>query len=468
MENKLKEYQEKRRFNKTKEPRGKIKKKSKKLAFCVQHHLASKDHYDFRLEYNGVLLSFAVPKGPSYNPQDKRLAIHVEDHPYNYKNFEGIIPSTEYGGGTVMLFDIGYYQPLEPFDIKKGILKFELYGKRLKGKWSIIHFKEQNFLLIKEKDNIKGFKDIKNIKTSVKTGRTMNQIKHNILKFSTDFKNNIVEDIKITHPEKVIFKKEKITKLDIIKYYQKVSKRMMPFLQKRLISTIRCPSGNIKETFFKKHLDNSSKGIKKVILKSSNLKNDYYYLTDVRGLISEVQLNSYEFHLWGSSASKISHPNIMVFDLDPDEKLDIKALRQGVLDLKNILDNLNLKSYLKTSGGKGYHIVVPISSIKTWSEFKATAHKIALLLSEKWPLKYTVNMRKKDRQNKIFIDWMRNTKGATFVCPYSLRLRPHAPISLPIKWSDLTKIKPSEVTLQNVSKYLKRKDPWSDFFSIKQ
>ena len=144
--NNLKKYNQKRNFNKTSEPIGKKEKSKKKLRFVVQHHLARKDHYDFRLEWNGTLKSWAVPKGPSYNPQDKRLAIQVEDHPLEYRNFEGVIPKGEYGGGTVMIFDEGYWEPLH--ESKENTLKFNLYGKRLKGKWTLIHFKDNNLKLV--------------------------------------------------------------------------------------------------------------------------------------------------------------------------------------------------------------------------------------------------------------------------------------------------------------------------------
>ena len=139
----LKKYNEKRNFKKTKEPKGKKETSSHRLKFCVQHHLASHDHYDFRLEMDGVLKSFAIPKGPSYNPKDKRLAVMVEDHPLSYRNYEGIIPKGEYGGGTVMLWDKGYYK-INYYD--KNVLKITVYGKRLKGSWSLINFKDNNFL----------------------------------------------------------------------------------------------------------------------------------------------------------------------------------------------------------------------------------------------------------------------------------------------------------------------------------
>ena len=149
MKNNLTKYNEKRNFEKTKEPKGKKVSNKKKLRFVVQHHLARRDHYDLRLEWDGVLKSWAVPKGPSYNIKDKRLAVMVEDHPFDYRNFEGTIPKGEYGGGTIMLFDEGYWEPVtDPKKgFKDGMLKFELKGERLIGLWTLIHFKEANWLL---------------------------------------------------------------------------------------------------------------------------------------------------------------------------------------------------------------------------------------------------------------------------------------------------------------------------------
>lgn len=465
MKDSLKKYKSKRDFNKTKEPTGKRKINRKKLRFVVQHHLASHDHYDFRLEYNGVLKSWAVPKGPSYNPKDKRLAILVEDHPYEYKNFEGTIPKGEYGGGTVMIWDEGYYDVIGSFSqsFKEGSLKFILYGKRLKGTWTLVKFKENNWLLIKENDEYKNYKDINKFKTSVKTGRTMNEITNNINKKKMDKED--FNQIEITNPDKVMFSRPKTTKFDMINYYKKVSNRMLPYLNNRIISTIRCPDGIAKDKFFKKHLNNDDPGIKKIILPNDEgKKDDYYYITAMSGLISEAQMNSVEFHIWGSTIDDLENPNYMVFDLDPDEKLSLAKLRQGVRDLKSILDDLELKAYLKTSGGKGYHIVVPINYKTTWEDFRKVAKDIAELMATKWPDKYVSNMRKENRKGKIFIDWVRNTRSSTSVAPYSLRARDHAPVSMPIKWSELDKVKPNEITIADAVKRLKRKDPWEGFF----
>lgn len=461
MKNNLTKYNEKRNFEKTKEPKGKKVSNKKKLRFVVQHHLARRDHYDLRLEWDGVLKSWAVPKGPSYNIKDKRLAVMVEDHPFDYRNFEGTIPKGEYGGGTVMLFDEGYWEPVtDPKKgFKDGMLKFQLKGERLKGLWTLIHFKEDNWLLIKEKDEFIEFRDIKNITTSIRTGRTMKEIESDIKKSA----KGIILGIEITSPEKLLYTKPKISKKEVIKYYGAVAKRMLPFLKNRIISTVRCPEGISGDSFFKKHFENEREGFNKIEVKNKEKKQeDYYYITNEKGLISEAQMNSIEFHAWESTVTDLEHPDVMVFDLDPDENLSLKKLRDGVKDLKSILDELKLKSYLKTSGGKGYHVVVPIKEV-TWKEFRGIAKNIADLMEAKWPDKYTSNIRKENRKGRIFIDWVRNTKGATSIAPYSLRAREGAPVSFPISWKELDKIKPNEITLNKALKKLKEPNPWKNF-----
>lgn len=450
----LTKYNNKRNFKKSNEPIGKIAKNKKKEIFVIQHHLARKDHYDFRLEFNNVLISWAIPKGPSYNPKDKRLAIHVEDHPYEYRNFEGIIPKGEYGAGVVQIWDEGYYEPIEDFKktLKKGYLKFRLKGKRLKGLWSLIQFKDVHWLLIKENDGINEFNDITKIQTSIKTNRTISEIENS-------------DKIEITNPNKIMYKNSKITKQDIVNYYEKVSQRMLPYLSNRILSVVRCPNENKANAFFKKHLETSNKYINKIDLKNKNgKKEDYYYLTNTKGLISEAQMNTIEFHVGGSKIDNLDNPDIMVFDLDPDESLDIKKVRTGVKDLKSILDDFNLKSYLKTSGGKGYHVLVHFKNRISWEEFTQIAQNIAKLMEARWPDRYTSNIRKEKRKNKIFIDWIRNTKGASSIAPYSLRAKDKPVVSMPIKWNELDKIEPNEIDLKNAIKRLKRKDPWEDFF----
>ena len=452
----LSKYNKKRNFNKTKEPIGKSSKKAARLRFCIQHHIARKDHYDLRLEWNGVLKSWAVPKGPSYNTKDKRLAIMVEDHPIDYRNFEETIPKGEYGGGTVMLWDRGYWEPIKGYkpNFKEGPIKFILKGTRLKGMWTLVKLKDSdnNWLLIKDEDEYHLYDDINEFNTSIKTNRTMDEIRDNI------------KQIEITNPNKIIYKNPKVTKMDIVNYYKTVAKRMLPYIENRLISTIRYPNGAKGDKFYKKHFENFHKflGMKKLTNKGDH-QNDYYYIKDINGLISEVQMNSYEFHIWGCLANDIRHADMLVFDLDPDEKLSLDKLREGVKDLKSILDEYKLESFLKTSGGKGYHIVVPLNATVTWKNARSIAKNIAKLMEAKWPNKYTSNMKKEKRKGKVFIDWVRNTKGATSVAPYSLRIRKKLTVSMPISWNELDKVKPDEITIEEALKRIKRKDPWQDF-----
>ncbi|MCK9575112.1 MAG: non-homologous end-joining DNA ligase [Clostridia bacterium] len=492
MTDKLNNYNKKRNFNKTTEPKGKATKKITKpiFKFVVQHHIASRDHFDFRLEWNGVLLSWAVPKGPSYNSDDKRLAIRVEDHPTDYAGFEGIIPQGQYGGGTVMLWDEGSWVPYGSVNqgLKNGTLKFVLNGKRLMGKWALIKIKtdnnkQDNWLLIKEKDQFQNNQNISNFSTSIKTGRTMAQIEKNeeivknpfvkigkqLDKVTDDNITISIEGIDITNPSKIMFNNTNIKKIDIVKYYVKVAKRMLPYLQNRIVSVIRCPKGSGQSCFFKKHPAGTSKGIVSIKVKNGkNADEEYFYINSIYGVIFEAQMNTIEFHTWGSTVNSLEYPDIMVFDLDPDEGMDLKKIRQGVKDLKSILTELSLKSFLKTSGGKGYHIVVPFKPSVNWDTFYKFAKNIAKIMEQKWPERYTSNIKKINRINKIFVDWQRNGRGATTVVPYSLRSKVGTTVSMPISWKELGTIAPNGINIEIALERLKKPDPWKNFYKINQ
>jgi len=184
----LSDYNRKRDFKRTAEPKGKTRRSGRKLRYLIQKHDASRLHYDFRLEWDGALMSWAIPKGPSENPDDKRLAVHVEDHPIAYGDFEGTIPDGEYGGGTVMLWDRGSWEPHQDdvdAALKTGKLSFELHGKRLHGNWALVRLRarspkdKDNWLLIKENDDYvrrNGKLIVDREKTSAASGRTMDEI----------------------------------------------------------------------------------------------------------------------------------------------------------------------------------------------------------------------------------------------------------------------------------------------------
>ncbi|HWS30135.1 MAG TPA: DNA ligase D [Clostridia bacterium] len=806
MATKLEEYNQKRNFGITPEPEGEKEKPEEGLRFVVQHHIARTDHYDFRLEWDGALLSWAVPKGPSYNTHDKRLAVRVEDHPLQYRNFEGTIPKGEYGGGTVMLWDEGLWEPC--IDVEEGLrggsLKFVLKGRRLKGKWALVRMKpktgeaDKNWLLLKEKDAyVKSVDGISEFTASIRTGRTMAEIEKgedkkitrnpfeqtdvqlarlvekipqgedwlyelkydgyrilayieaggvrfitrngndytsrfqhvadtlsdwaagraavldgemvitdeqgrtdfqalqsyiktpegntptyivfdllaldgidfrgrrlidrkealealmkdtpkslhysqhvrgsgkesfaaacglglegivgkkadsaysgtrngdwiklkcdkrqefviggytltdkktrgisalllgiydneeliyagragtglslsdveeletkfeslkrpdtpfklapkersnekitwlepelaaeikftewtedNLLRqasfkglrtdkaltdikrekaddemqprsFAKDLEENmeangnniIIEGIRITSPDKVIFDNPAITKADVVRYYAQVSERMLPYVSHRILSIVRCPKGVSQSCFYKKHPGPDSKGIVTMpITNSDGETENYFYIEGVSGLVSEAQMGTLEFHTWGSRIDELERPDVMVFDLDPDEGMDLGTVRRGVKDLKSVLEELTLISYLKTSGGKGYHVVVPLKPAVSWETFHDFARRVADVMEGKWPDRYTSNVRKNKRANKIFIDWIRNGRGATSVAPYSIRARTQARISMPITWEELDTVAPDGVTMENALLRVARDDPWEGFF----
>lgn len=273
---------------------------------------------------------------------------------------------------------------------------------------------------------------------------------------------SMTNDIKITNPDKILFPNDKIKKIDVINYYIDVCPLMLPFVENRLLSVIRCHEDITKECFFKKH-PTSDKDVVEVFHDGDE---EYFYINKNYQLIYQAQNGTIEFHTSGGIVKKKTHPNVMIFDLDPDEKLSLERLRQAVLNVKSVLDELNLKSFLKTSGGKGYHIVVPFSSTKDWESFYEVSRQIALLIESKWPKDFTTNLKKAQRKGKIFIDYLRNNEGSTCVAPYSLRARKGATISMPIAWDDLNKIKPNEINIKNYKKYLN--NSWDDFFEINQ
>ena len=255
--------------------------------------------------------------------------------------------------------------------------------------------------------------------------------------------------VQITNPEKTM--DNDIKKIDVVNYYKKISHLILPFLNFRAISEVRCHEG-FSDCFFKKHPNGEVK--------------DQIFISEKMELIEEVQMGTIEFHPEGLPINS-DGMTIMVFDLDPDEKMKLNDLRDGVMKLKEVLDELSIKSFLKTSGGKGYHVVIPFKNSYNAKKFESFAKMIALLIEEKYPKMFTTNMRKTERSGKIFVDYLRNKKGATCVAPYSLRARKNLPISFPLLWEDLENISPSQITIKNVSNFLKR-NPWRGFFKVKQ
>ncbi|ODA39453.1 ATP-dependent DNA ligase clustered with Ku protein, LigD [Desulfosporosinus sp. BG] len=278
-----------------------------------------------------------------------------------------------------------------------------------------------------------------------------------------------IQGIKISNPDKVIFADPEITKGDVIRYYAQVAELMLPYVSHRVLSIVRCPKGISQTCFYKKHPGPGSQGIVTIPISTGGGEmEDYFYIENPVGLIAEAQMGTLEFHTWGSRVDELEKPDLMVFDLDPDEGMDLSKVRQGVRDTKNILAELSLNSYLKTSGGKGYHVVVPLKPAVTWDVFHDFARRVAQAMEQKWPDRYTSNVRKAKRANKIFIDWIRNGRGATSIAPYSIRARKGAGVSMPIAWDELDRVAPDGVNMAEALRRISGNDPWNDFFRNNQ
>jgi bifunctional non-homologous end joining protein LigD len=248
--------------------------------------------------------------------------------------------------------------------------------------------------------------------------------------------------IKVSSRDRVIFDKSDVTKGDLADYYVAVSGIMLPFAANRPISLVRCPQGRSRACFFQKH-DAGSFGdaVHQVpIREKDGSTEDYLYVDDADGLVACVQMGTIEFHGWGSSNTTLEKPDRLVFDLDPDEGLDFGDTKKAAEHLKNQLAELGLVSFPMLSGGKGVHVVVPLTPGAEWPAVKDFADRFARAMAGAEPERFVATMAKAKRKGRIFIDWLRNQRGSTAVMPYSARARAGAPVAAPVSWSELRDI----------------------------
>ena len=504
----LKSYWAKRDFKKTAEPRRSIAPRgSKTLRFVVQRHAATRLHFDLRLELDGVYKSWAVTKVPSLDPATKRLAVEVEDHPIEYGTFEGTIPQGEYGGGTVQLWDRGTWQPKgdeASADLARGALKFDVKGGRMKGGWALIRMRSEirpgrktrnNWLLIKERDEWArpGEPDALLAEdTSIKTGRTLEEIAGSKrskvwhsnrapAKASTTTKptkmktaalvsnkpaakgENTVQGITISKPDKELW--PGVTKLDLARYYEMAAERMLPHIEGRPISMIRAPDGINGQRFFQRHVLQGVFGA--VPIKARGIEEPYHAVDSVEGLVALAQAAVLEIHPWGCKAYDPETPERIIIDLDPDPDLPCERVTDAAKEVRDALELVGFTPFVKTTGGKGIHVVVAIKGTPkkpaTWPAAKEFAQVFVEKIAEVAPDRYTTKIAKKARGGKIFLDYLRNDRMATAVGPWSVRAREGATIATPVAWKDLRKgFEPSTFTIKTAGPLLKRADPWAD------
>ena len=245
--------------------------------------------------------------------------------------------------------------------------------------------------------------------------------------------------VKVSNRDRVIFPEGKVTKGDLADYYAAVAPVMLPWVAERPVSLVRCPQGRAKHCFFQKHDAGSfGEAVHRVpIREKDGATEDYLYVRDAAGLVTCVQMGTIEFHGWGSRIDPLEKPDRLVFDLDPDEGLDFADTKRAAEHLKNQLAELGLASFPLLSGGKGVHVVVPLRADAAWPAVKDFADRFARALAAAEPDRFTATMAKAKRKGRIFIDWLRNQRGATAIMPYSARARPNAPVAAPVSWTEL-------------------------------
>lgn len=247
---------------------------------------------------------------------------------------------------------------------------------------------------------------------------------------------------RISSPDKRVFPDSGITKQDVADYYAAIASRILPELARRPLSLLRCPDGIAKQCFFQKHhADALGADVHAVpIEEKDGGKDDYLYIEDADGLLDLVQMNTLEMHPWGSRIDDVEHPDTLVFDLDPGPGVKWSAVAAAARDVRDRLLEIGLKSFLRTSGGKGLHVVLPIKPGPSWDEAKDFCEAFAVAMATRSPDKYVSTASKAKRKGVIFIDWLRNGRGATSVVSWSLRARAGAPVAMPLRWDELSKI----------------------------
>ena len=521
----LETYQKMRDFRRTPEPRGRVSRANRRR-FVVQEHHASKLHFDFRLEAGGVLKSWSVPRGPSLDPAEKRLAVETEDHPVEYLKFEGRIPEGEYGAGEHMRWDGGTYKTLGAGDaleqLERGKLEFELDGERLRGAFTLVRLKgrEGEWLLIKKQDEFAepgwelrlrkpvggketlggkgkaegrrqtadGRRQTAGAGRSAKGGRGRGGAgDRGVRKFDTQketkgervvpssralkaggLKGDVNvrvggEVVPLTSLDRVYWPDEGYTKGDLIRYYDEVSKYILPYLEDRPLIMKRYPAG-VRGQFFHQHDVNEVPDFVRTasleVEDGGGHRVDYIVGSGKATLLYMANLGAIERHPWHSRVANLEHPDWFVFDLDPGEGVEFKTICEVAVGTRDVLSALGLRSYAKTSGSRGIHVYVPVKAIYGYEQIAGLAERVATIVARNHSDVATVERSKRKRgRGMIYVDHMQNARGKSVVAPYSVRPKPTAPVSAPLEWSEVErkKIRTDDFDIKNMMERIGRK-----------
>jgi bifunctional non-homologous end joining protein LigD len=280
----------------------------------------------------------------------------------------------------------------------------------------------------------------------------------------------VVAGVKLTHPDRVLWAEQGLTKEGLAGFYADIADWLLPHVVNRPLALVRCPSGAQAQCFFQKHAwAGLHRAIRSVPIEGED--EPVLAVEDVAGVIGLVQAGVLEIHPWGSILDDVERPDRLIFDFDPGERRGFGDVIAGAREIRQRLKDLWLESFVKTTGGKGLHVVVPLVPTVGWDEAKEFTRQVASAMAADAPDRYTDRLPKKDRVGRIFVDFLRNGRGATAVAAYSTRARPGAPVSTPLAWDELADVKSAAAfTVANLRSRLAHlgRDPWEGFFDLRQ
>jgi bifunctional non-homologous end joining protein LigD len=493
-------YRRKRDFAKTPEPSGAaVPGPGDQPRFVVQRHRARRLHYDLRFEIDGVLVSWAVPKGPTLDPDVRRAAIHVEDHPLDYYDFEGVIPAGEYGGGDVIVWDAGTYVPYKTRNARRSVdggeLHVEMFGAKLRGKFVLVRTdkdasKEQWLLLHKHDEfAVKGWNP-EDHPRSVLTGRTNDEVAADpdrlwrsdlpasraaiALKFSGPTDAELAElddfgasgtwhvhgrELRITNLDKVLFpgrgREKPVTKRDFIRYAAQIGPTLVPYLAGRALNMHRYPNGAEAKGFWHKELPAHAPDW---LARWDNPEADegetrtYVIAQEPAALVWAANFGALEWHGWTSRVDRPHQPDYALIDLDPGERTSWKDLLALARLHRTALEHLGVLARPKLTGRRGIQIWVPIQRGPSFDETRAWVEQLSRTVGAVVPELVSWKWQVRDRSGLARLDYTQNAINKTLVAPYSARPAPGAPVSAPIDWDELDdpKLRPDRYTIRTI------------------
>jgi bifunctional non-homologous end joining protein LigD len=514
-------YRDKRDFTKTREPAGAtmaVGSLPTGSRFVVQRHRARRLHYDFRLEMGGVLASWAVPRGPTLDPSVRRAAFHVEDHPLEYYDFEGVIPAGEYGGGDVIVWDAGtwdhYYQRegRDPVDaVAHGELHMELDGQKLRGKFVLVRTSvddagKESWLLLHKKDEfvVAGW-DPEEHPRSVLSGRTNDEVKADpdrlwrsdlpagqaaIALHPPTFEPVTRAELRaldrlgasgtwevfgrqqrVTNLDKVLFpprgREKPVTKRDLIRYAAQIAPTLVPYLTRRALNLRRYPNGVGTAGFWHKELPSHAPSW---LTRWDNPHADpgesrtYLVVDEPAAVVWAANYGALEWHGWTSRVEDPNLPTYALVDLDPGERTTWPDLLALARLHRTAFEHLGVEARPKLTGRRGIQIWVPIATGPSFDETRDWVERVSRTVGAVAPDLVSWKWHVRERSGLARLDYTQNAINKTLVAPYSPRAAAGAPVSAPIDWDELDdpKLRPDRYTIRTI---LRRLDERGDLFA---